>query len=82
MAIPKVCGIETEYGIIVRGADVSPVVSSTLLINSYLGRNQNLIGWDFGDEQPGNDARGFANDDYDPEVDIHLVNTVLTNGAR
>ena len=82
MAIPKVCGIETEYGIIVRGADASPVVSSTLLINSYLGRNQNLIGWDFGDEQPGNDARGFAHDGYDPEVDIHLVNTVLTNGAR
>ena len=82
MAIPKVCGIETEYGIIVRGADVSPVVSSTLLINSYLGRNQNLIGWDFGDEHPGNDARGFAHDDFDLEVDIHLVNTVLTNGAR
>ena len=82
MAIPKVCGIETEYGIIVRGAEASPVVSSTLLINSYLGRNQNLIGWDFGDEHPGNDARGFAHDGYDPEVDIHLVNTVLTNGAR
>ncbi len=82
MAIPKVCGIETEYGIIVRGAEVSPVVSSTLLINSYLGRNQNLIGWDFGDEHPGNDARGFAHEGYDPEIDIHLVNTVLTNGAR
>jgi proteasome accessory factor A len=82
MAIPKVCGIETEYGIIVRGADASPVVSSTLLINSYLGRHQKLIGWDFGDEHPGNDARGFAHDGYDPEVDIHLVNTVLTNGAR
>lgn len=82
MALPKVCGIETEYGIIVRGADASPVVASTLLINSYIGRSQSLIGWDFGDEHPGNDARGFAHDGYDPEIDIHLVNTVLTNGAR
>ena len=25
MAIAKVCGIETEYGILVRGADSNPV---------------------------------------------------------
>lgn len=83
MAIPKVCGIETEYGISVRGADVNPVVSSTLLINSYLGRNQQFIGWDFQDEHPGTDARGFSLDDIlDPEIEMHLVNRVLTNGAR
>lgn len=83
MAIPKVCGIETEYGISVRGADVNPVVSSTLLINSYLGRNQRIIGWDFQDEHPGADARGFSLDDIlDPDIEMHLVNTVLTNGAR
>lgn len=83
MAIPKVCGIETEYGIIVRGADVSPVDSSTLLINSFLGRHQRPVGWDFQDEHPGTDARGFSLDDMlDSEIDMHLVNTVLTNGAR
>lgn len=83
MAIPKVCGIETEYGISVRGADVNPVVSSTLLINSYLGRGQQTIGWDFQDEHPGTDARGFSLDDVlDPEIEMHLVNRVLTNGAR
>ena len=83
MAIPKVCGIETEYGISVRGADVNPVVSSTLLINSYLGRNQQFIGWDFQDEHPGTDARGFSLDDIlDPDIEMHLVNRVLTNGAR
>jgi proteasome accessory factor A len=83
VAIPKVCGIETEYGISVRGADVNPVVSSTLLINSYLGRNQQFIGWDFQDEHPGTDARGFSLDDIlDPEIEMHLVNRVLTNGAR
>jgi proteasome accessory factor A len=83
VAIPKVCGIETEYGISVRGADVNPVVSSTLLINSYLGRNQQFIGWDFQDEHPGTDARGFSLDDIlDPDIEMHLVNRVLTNGAR
>lgn len=83
MAIPKVCGIETEYGISVRGSEVNPVMSSTLLINSYLGRNQQSIGWDFQDEHPGSDARGFSLDDIlDPDIEMHLVNRVLTNGAR
>ena len=36
MAIPKVCGIETEYGIIVRGAETNPVAASSLLINAYV----------------------------------------------
>ena len=32
---------------------------------------------------PGNDARGFAREgSMPPEVETHLVNTVLTNGAR
>jgi hypothetical protein len=36
MAIPKVMGIETEYGITVRNqADFNPILSSLLLINSY-----------------------------------------------
>ncbi|MEO8163661.1 MAG: proteasome accessory factor PafA2 family protein, partial [Ilumatobacteraceae bacterium] len=83
MAIPKVCGIETEYGISVRGTAVNPVVSSTLLINSYLGKYQQTIGWDFQDEHPGTDARGFSLDDVlDPDIEMHLVNRVLTNGAR
>ena len=87
MAIPKVCGIETEYGIMVRGADNNPVSASSLLINAYLStrpRNRPArIGWDFEDERPGNDARGFSLDDsLAPDVDTHLVNAVLTNGAR
>lgn len=83
MAIPKVSGIETEYGIIVRGVDASPVASSTLLINSYLGRHRQSIGWDFEDEHPGTDARGFSLDDiFDLDIERHLVNRVLTNGAR
>jgi len=83
MAIPKVCGIETEYGILVRGADNNPVSASSLLINAYLQRNMRRIGWDFEDERPGNDARGFSLDDsFAPDIETHLVNAVLTNGAR
>ena len=87
MAIPKVCGIETEYGIMVRGADNNPVTASSLLINSYLAAHTRQrvarVGWDFEDERPGNDARGFRLDDaLAPEIETHLVNAVLTNGAR
>ncbi len=91
MGLPKVCGIETEYGIVVRGADNNPVSASSLLINSYLAavareRNrtdQVRVGWDFEDEQPANDARGYSLDPtLAPEVETTLVNAVLTNGAR
>ncbi|MGB3736336.1 MAG: depupylase/deamidase Dop [Ilumatobacter sp.] len=86
MALPKVCGIETEYGIVVRGADNNPVTASSLLINAYLAdtaRERDRIGWDFEDEQPANDARGFSLEhSMAPEVETTLVNAVLTNGAR
>jgi len=83
MAITKVCGIETEYGILVRGADLNPIAASSLLINAYLGTINRRVSWDFLDETPGNDARGFRLDEsFPPEVETHLVNAVLTNGAR
>jgi len=84
MAIQKVCGIETEYGIQVVNGDPNPIAASSVLINAYahdVARQQ--TGWDFEDEAPGNDARGFAREDsMPPQVETHLVNTVLTNGAR
>ena len=87
MALPKVCGIETEYGIVVRGGENNPVSASSLLINAYVAattsRRAGRVGWDFDDEQPANDARGFSLDDsLAPEVETTLVNAVLTNGAR
>ncbi len=83
MAIAKVCGIETEYGILVRNGDPNPVLASSVLINSYVAATARRVGWDFEDERPGNDARGFSFDDgLAPEVEAHLVNAVLTNGAR
>ena len=82
MAVPKIVGIETEYGVSLRGApEPNPVVASSLLINGYV--EQRRIGWDFEDESPGRDARGFARDGAQPpEIETHLVNAVLTNGAR
>ena len=85
MAVHKILGIETEFGILhLNPAESNPVSASSLLINAYVNeRRSNRIGWDFEDEQPGVDARGF--DVYGgmaPAVESHLVNAVLTNGAR
>jgi proteasome accessory factor A len=82
VAVPKVCGIETEYGVVLRNAaDPNPVLASSLLINGYVEHRR--VGWDFDDESPGRDARGFGRDSsLAPAIETHLVNTVLTNGAR
>jgi proteasome accessory factor A len=82
LSVPKVCGIETEYGVSRRGGgDDNPVVASSLLINAYV--DDKRVGWDFEDETPARDARGFTRDASNPpDVETHLVNTVLTNGAR
>ncbi len=84
MAIAKVCGIETEYGVHVpRSADANPTTASSLLINAYVADVAGRVRWDFEDESPGRDARGFAREgSMPPEIETHLVNTVLTNGAR
>ncbi|HEX7165500.1 MAG TPA: depupylase/deamidase Dop [Acidimicrobiales bacterium] len=84
MAIHKVLGVETEYGIQQRGAGESnPIAASSVLINAYVAELQRKVDWDFEDESPGNDARGFAREGaMPPEVETHLVNAVLTNGAR
>ncbi|HYA68381.1 MAG TPA: depupylase/deamidase Dop [Acidimicrobiales bacterium] len=82
MAVAKVCGIETEYGIHHVGGDGNPVASSSLLVNAYVS-DLARVRWDFEDESPGNDARGFAREGaMPPEIETHLVNAVLTNGAR
>ena len=89
MALQKVLGIETEYGIVHRGpGESNPVTASSLLINAYLAdlerehRAGPKVGWDFEDESPGTDARGSTAPAQPPEVETHLVNAVLTNGAR
>jgi Pup amidohydrolase len=83
VAITKVCGIETEYGIHSPGPEQNPIAASSVLVNAYAADVEQQIGWDFEDETPGNDARGFAREgSLAPMVETHLANTVLTNGAR
>ncbi len=91
MAIVKTLGIETEYGIVHRGTDEpNPITASSVLINAYLAAagyrtdaRSDTIAWDFTDESPGMDARGFAPvGAFAPDIETHLVNAVLTNGAR
>jgi proteasome accessory factor A len=85
VAVHKVLGIETEFGILHRNkGDSNPVAASSMIINSYVnGYLERRVGWDFEDEHPGVDARGFNEfDALAPEIETHLVNAVLTNGAR
>ena len=93
MALPKIIGLETEFGIVLRGTGESnPIAASSVLINAYMGELARVadeahplakVGWDFEDESPGNDARGLAPEGaMAPEVETHLINAVLTNGAR
>ena len=84
MAIPKVFGTETEYGIAAVGApDFNPVLSSSLLISTYAG-SLRRIRWDYEQESPQRDARGFepvpAREGSDE--DLGLANVILPNGAR
>lgn len=83
MPTPKICGIETEYGIFVRGADITPMMASSLIVNAYSDEGLSLRAWDFTGEQPSFDARDGWRPEADyPEVEVLMANTVLTNGAR
>jgi Pup amidohydrolase len=84
VAIAKVMGIETEYGISGPGmGDFNPVLSSSLLINSYAGTLRR-IRWDYEQESPLRDARGFepVQERQPVEEDLGLANVILPNGAR
>ena len=82
MPVPKVLGIETEYGIS-GGPDNDPILASSIIVNAYAQEGRTLTNWDFAGEQPSTDARGIPNfTAFAPIVETHLANTVLTNGAR
>ena len=84
MAISKVMGIETEYGISGPGnAEFNPVLASSLLINGYAG-SLRRIRWDYEQESPLRDARGFEplQEREAAEEDLGLANVILPNGAR
>ncbi len=93
MTVRRVMGIETEYGISVPGReDVSATVASAHVVTAYSrqmpGANRQRVRWEFGDESPLRDARGFdmSRADADPsqltDEDFGYANAVLPNGAR
>ena len=84
MAIPKVVGTETEYGIFGPSTpDFNPVLASSFLINAYAG-SLRRIRWDYEQESPLRDARGYEPVQERQPVDeeLGLANVILPNGAR
>src|SRR6478609_10473088 len=86
-------GIETEYGISEPGApEANPMLMSGQVVNAYaqpLGHRAGRARWDYEDEAPLRDARGFEMSraladasQLTDEEDPTLANVVLTNGAR
>jgi Pup amidohydrolase len=85
MPIKKIMGTETEYGVTVSGpGDVSPVLVASMLVGQYGQAELRRVKWDFQEENPLRDARGFegARNREAAEEEGALVNLVLTNGAR
>jgi proteasome accessory factor A len=86
MAIPKVMGTEIEYGITVKGdPDFDPISSCVLLVNAYREDHTGEILWDYDQENPLADARGFQVDGekYTPNQQENIArNKTLINGAR
>jgi proteasome accessory factor PafA2 len=84
-------GVETEYGVAVPGdASANPMLLSSQVVNGYAGAaaTGQRARWDFEEENPLRDARGFevARDVADPtqltDEEVGLANVILTNGAR
>jgi len=87
MSSRRIMGIETEYGVSVPGQPgANAMVSSSLVVNSYSPSRERRTRWDFEEENPLRDARGFDVGSSDHEMpgedDLGLANVILTNGAR
>ena len=93
MSVRRVMGIETEYGISVPGDPAAnPMILSGQVVNAYAsaqGIRAAHASWDYADEAPLRDARGFEMargvadaSQLTDEEDPTLANVVLTNGAR
>ena len=93
MTVHRVMGIETEYGISVPNhPHVNAMLASSQVVNAYasvaLGDRVRSLRWDYDEETPLRDARGFdiTRAEADPsqltDEDLGLANLVLTNGAR
>ncbi len=86
MAFPKIIGSETEYGLTIQNdPDFDSIATSLLLVNSYKADESLKLLWDYDQEDPLADARGFELDEeYDipDQQDNMAINKILSNGAR
>jgi proteasome accessory factor A len=93
MTVHRIMGIETEYGVSVPGhPHVNSMLSSSQVVNAYAhslqGAYRPNARWNYDEETPLRDARGFdlSRADADPsqltDDDTGLANVILTNGAR
>jgi Pup amidohydrolase len=93
VSVRRVMGVETEYGVSVPGdPEANPMLLSGQVVNAYaqpLGARAGRARWDYEDEAPLRDARGYelVRSQADPsqltdEEDPALANVILTNGAR
>ena len=91
MSARRVVGIETEYGIAVPGNPAAnSMLTSSQVVNAYAAATARArrARWDFEEESPLRDARGFelSREGADPsqltDEEVGLANVILTNGAR
>jgi proteasome accessory factor A len=96
MTVRRVIGTETEYGISVPGQTAANhMLASSQIVNAYLNATTGISRdrsprWDFEEESPLRDARGFDAGpavsreaaDVLPDDEVGLANVILTNGAR
>jgi len=87
----RIMGTETEFGISVLGTpSANPMLTSSQVVNAYaaLSARSRRARWDFEEENPLRDARGFdlsrtlADPSQLTDEDVGLANLILTNGAR
>jgi proteasome accessory factor A len=86
MAIETVMGTEIEFGIMVKNdPDFDPISSCVLIVNAYREDPDGKILWDYDQENPLADARGFQveGEKYTPNQQENIArNKTLINGAR
>ena len=92
MSVRRVMGTEVEYGISVPGQPTAnPTTLSSQVVNAWAvaeAPTPRRPRWDFEEESPLRDARGFdlsptqALDHTDLDEDAGMANVILTNGAR
>lgn len=84
--IKRILGTETEFGVAASSLEaLDPVSTSLLLINQYTGLPSANVLWDYDQENPLLDVRGFEveGERERPGPDYNrMLNKVLPNGGR